>query len=429
MLLLSSTLILSIIIVSLFIIDPIAATLIFIGFALIYFIITLAAKERLYKFSNIMNFEVERLVKLIQEGLGSIRDIIIGKSQQIHVNAFRKTYTNLQNSQAYVQLLGGAPRYIVESFAMALLALVVIISSKSNADGAAIPILGTLALGAQRLLPVLQSIYIAITAIRSHKLSVCDALDLLEQPMQVNLENDSSAILFENNVTLKNIHFKYSENNDYILKKIDLVIPKGYRVGIVGSTGSGKSTLLDIFMGLLYPSIGGVYVDEEKITLTNLEAWQKHIAHVPQMIFLIDGTIKENIALGICLDEIDILRVNEVAKITKLTNLIDRLPEKFNTVVGEKGLRLSGGERQRIGIARALYHSAELIILDEATSALDNNTENEIMEAIDGLGKKFTILMVAHRISTLKSCDFIVEIENGSIKRIGNFEKICLDIN
>lgn len=430
LLLLSSLFMLLIIVICLLIIDPIAATISIMGFTFIYYVIILASKERLRNYSEIMNRETGEIVRGIQEGLGGIRDIIIGSSQQSYINTFRRAYIGLQRSQANVQLLGAAPRYVVESFAMILLSIVALVTH-SMTDGiqGTIPALGALALGAQRILPILQSIYTALTAIRGHKDSVSDALDLLDQPMPDCLINKSPPLNFKNSISLKNIYFKYTIDREYVLDGLNLLIPKGSRVGIVGETGSGKSTLIDVLMGLLLPTRGAIYIDEKEITPINQGAWQKNIAHVPQFIYLTDGSIAENIAFGIPVKKIDLMRVKEVAEIAKISTTIEAMPNQYDSIVGERGVRLSGGQRQRIGIARALYNRANLIILDEATSSLDNNTEKEVVDAIEGLSKELTILMVAHRTSTLKGCDFIVKMEAGSVKQIGSYEELYLGIS
>lgn len=197
----------------------------------------------------------------------------------------------------------------------------------------------------------------------------------------------------------------------------------------MGATGSGKSTLLDIIMALLPPSRGSLVVDNTSITEQNFRGWQSKIAHVPQTIFLADTTIAENIAFGVPPDQIDYQRVKKAAQRAQIANTIESWKQGYFSNVGERGLRLSGGQRQRIGIARALYKQADVIVLDEATSALDNDTEAAVMDAIDAIGKDITVLMVAHRLSTLKACDVIYELEGGQIKRRGVYRKIILDIN
>jgi ATP-binding cassette subfamily B protein len=209
-----------------------------------------------------------------------------------------------------------------------------------------------------------------------------------------------------------------------VIKNLNLTITKGSRIGFIGTTGSGKSTLLDIIMGLLEPTEGILEIDGQPITMLNHRSWQSHIAHVPQAIFLADSTIEENIAFGVHKNQIDHERVRQAAQQAQIADTIETWPKQYKTFIGERGIRLSGGQRQRIGIARALYKQADLIIFDEATSALDNETEEAVMQAIENLSDDLTILIIAHRLSTLKNCTNIIELSGGEIKRVGSFELI-----
>jgi ABC-type multidrug transport system fused ATPase/permease subunit len=229
---------------------------------------------------------------------------------------------------------------------------------------------------------------------------------------------------FSSTITLEGVGFSYGEDARPVLTQVDLLIPRGGRVGFIGSTGSGKSTLLDLVMGLLEPSEGRLLVDGVELTAKNRRAWQAHIAHVPQTIFVADNTVAENIAFGVPPELIDHDRVREVAARAQIADTIEALPKGYQTVTGEGGTRLSGGQRQRIGIARALYKRADVIVLDEATSALDNETERSVMEAIGSLGGDYTLLMVAHRLSTLAGCDQVVELAQGRIQRTGSYSQI-----
>jgi ATP-binding cassette subfamily B protein len=290
----------------------------------------------------------------------------------------------------------------------------------------AIPVLGALALGAQRLLPVLQLAYAGWSSIRGSQASLADALDLLDQPMPAHADAPLPAPLpFKHSITLKGLAFRYAENTPWVLQHgLTLSIQKGSRIGIIGTTGSGKSTLLDILMGLLQSPHGDLAIDGIKITEKNQRSWQAHIAHVPQAIFLADTSIAENIAFGVPVAQIDNNRVREVAKKAQVAQAIESWPEQYDTLVGERGEKLSGGQRQRIGIARALYKRADVIVFDEATSALDNDTERAVMEAIENLGDELTVIIVAHRLTTLKNCTEVVELEDGRIKRSGSYENI-----
>jgi ATP-binding cassette subfamily B protein len=231
-------------------------------------------------------------------------------------------------------------------------------------------------------------------------------------------------IAFRDRLELKDVAFKYRASEDWVLKDINLTIARGSRIGIVGKTGCGKSTLVDVIMGLLHPTEGTLSVDGVAIDRGNVRGWQTHIAHVPQAIFLADSSIEENIAFGVPADQINRQRVREAARKAQIADIIESWSRQYQTHVGERGVRLSGGQRQRIGIARALYKQADVIIFDEATSALDYETERSVMQAVESLGEGLTILIIAHRIDTLKSCSKIVELEAGVVKRVGTYQDI-----
>ena len=300
-------------------------------------------------------------------------------------------------------------------------------SLSQQADGIVkvIPMLGVLALGAQRLLPILQQAYAAWSNIQGSQISLQDTLGLLDQPLPNYVDLPTSQPLpFEHDINLRQLEFRYDGQTHCALTSLDLTIVKGSRIGFIGATGSGKSTLLDIIMGLLQPTNGTLEIDGLIITPSNQRAWQTHIAHVPQAIFLADSSIEENIAFGVPRDQINHERVRQAARQAQISDSIESWPKGYQTFVGERGIRLSGGQRQRIGIARALYKQADVIIFDEATSSLDNETEQAVMQAIEGLSKDLTLLIIAHRLTTLKNCTQIVELGGGGIKRIGSYQDI-----
>jgi len=270
--------------------------------------------------------------------------------------------------------------------------------------------LGALAIGMQRLLPSLHQIYTSWASINGAKASLIDVISLLDQKSSASTRAPSPLKKFEEVISLKNISFRYSDSSTYIFKDFNLNIKKGDRIGLVGKTGSGKSTLIDLIMGLLDPTDGAVEVDGYVLTNENKEYWYKQIAHVPQTIFLLDASIAENIAFGIRNDLINKELVIKAAKQAQISEVIDSWPLGYDTVIGERGIKLSGGQRQRIGIARALYKEAKVLIFDESTSALDSETESAVMDAIDNLSHDLTIIIIAHRISTLKNCSYQVQI-------------------
>jgi ATP-binding cassette subfamily B protein len=220
------------------------------------------------------------------------------------------------------------------------------------------------------------------------------------------------------------VRFSYANNGPWVLDGINLLILKGSRVGFVGSTGSGKSTTLDLLMGLLMPTEGKLLVDGQSISGNHLRAWQRTIAHVPQSIYLADSTLAENIAFGVPFKAIDLDRVQQAARQAQIADFIESSPEGYLAYVGERGIRLSGGQRQRIGIARALYKQVSVLVFDEATSALDNSTEQSVMDAIEGLNRDITVLLIAHRLTTVRRCDTIVELDHGRVMAHGTYEQL-----
>jgi ATP-binding cassette subfamily B protein len=302
--------------------------------------------------------------------------------------------------------------------------------TRSSGILAAIPVLGALALAAQRMLPTLQQSYANLVSMRGSQILLADALDLLDQPLPVYARLPApTPIPFQHSIRLQNLSFRYSSDLPWVLKDIQLDIPKGSRVGFIGTTGSGKSTLLDVLMALVDPEKGALLIDGVPITAENHRSWQRHLAHVPQMIFLADTTIAENIAFGVPFEDIDMELVRQSARKACIDEMIESMPKKYSTLVGERGVRLSGGQRQRIGIARALYKQADVIVFDEATSALDNETEREVMQAIENLGDHLTILIVAHRVTTLAKCTQIVELAEGVVQRIGTYQEVVKNIS
>jgi ATP-binding cassette subfamily B protein len=362
----------------------------------------------------------------MQEGLGGIRDILIDGSQEAYCDIYRKADLALRRAQDTSQFISQSPRYAMEALGMLLIAaLAYMLTQQDGGNAKAIPILGALALGAQRLLPVLQQAYSSWASIQGAQASLHDALDLLDQPLPDHAHvPPPQPLRFRDQIALNRLSFRYGPQGPWVLRQIDVEIPKGSRVGFIGTTGSGKSTLLDILMGLLSSTEGSLLVDGVPVTAQNLRAWQAHIAHVPQTIFLADTTVAENIAFGIPPSLIDHARVRLAAQKAQIASTIESWSEQYQTKVGERGVRLSGGQRQRIGIARALYKQADVIVFDEATSALDNETERAVMDAIDCLGEELTVFLVAHRLSTLRNCTQVIELENGEIQRTGTYQNI-----
>ena len=422
----SSTIMMALVLVAMMMVDPQIALGALGGLGLIYAVIILLTRKRLLADSQRMAIESTNVIKSLQEGLGGVRDVLIDGSQQTYCSVYRSADLPLRRAQGSAYFISQFPRIGMEAFGMLLIAALAFgLAQQPDGIAKAIPVLGTLALGAQRLLPILQQAYAGWATIQSGRASLQDTLDLLDQPLPAYFDQPKPPPLpFRRQISLEDVSFTYGSAGPMVLSNLTLKIAKGSRVGFIGKTGSGKSTLLDIVMGLLQPTEGALLVDGEAITSRNQRAWQANIAHVPQAIFLSDSTIAENIAFGLPIDQIDHERVRLAAVRAQLDGIIESWPHGYQTIVGERGVRLSGGQRQRIGIARALYKQAQVMIFDEATSALDVETEAAVMTAIEGLGSEVTILIIAHRLTTLQKCTQVVELGNGAIKRVGTFRDV-----
>jgi len=424
--LISTTIMLSLLSIALVIIDPKIAITIFLLFGITYLLIVLFFRNKVDKSSQYIALESTKLLKVLQEGLGGIRDVLLDGTQEIYCKIFHQADLRARRAKSNIEIISSAPRYVVETIGIFFILLIAYFSFKNSAENnQLIPILGALVLGAQRMLPILQSAYTSWTGLKGSHSSLNDAIYMLEQDLpDYYFSGNTDIILFDKEINLVNVFFKYQDKNNFALEAINLKINKGSRIGIIGKTGSGKSTLIDLIMGLLYPSNGSIRIDGVMIDSKNLRGWQKQIAHVPQFIYLADVSIKENIAFGVPDDLIDLEMVKTCAQKAQLKELIESLPDNYNTKVGEKGVQLSGGQRQRIGIARALYKNAKIIIFDEATSALDDQTEKGILSTINDLGLDLTIIMIAHRITTLKDCSRIIEVKNGLISRECSYQDL-----
>jgi ABC-type multidrug transport system fused ATPase/permease subunit len=424
--LLSAFVLLTFLLTALFIIDPIVAGSATIGFGGGYALITTVTRRRLRLNSQRIDIEHTRVIKALQEGLGGIRDVLLDGTQPVYYDIYRKADHALRRANGNNIFVSNSPRFVMEALGMVLIAALALgISRTAGGIATALPVLGALALGAQRLLPVLQQGYSAWATIVGGQASLAKTLDLLEQPFPQDALLPAPAPLpFKDTVRFDAVRFRYNENGPWVLDNFNLTIRKGARVGLVGSTGSGKSTSLDLLMGLLAPTEGSVLVDGEPVIGNRVRAWQRTIAHVPQSIFLADTTLAENIAFGVPQSAIDMSRVKQAARQAQIADFIESRPDGYSAWVGERGIRLSGGQRQRIGIARALYKKASVLVFDEATSALDNATEQSVMDAIDGLDRDLTIVLIAHRLTTVRRCDVIVELEYGRVVCHGTYEQL-----
>jgi ATP-binding cassette subfamily B protein len=379
-----------------------------------------------------LNYEAS--LQVAQEALGGIRDIILDRSQSFFLDAYKLKNRNYRLASASINTKAQIPRYLIEGF---VILLIVGISLSLAISGQSIdkqlPVLGILSLGAYRLLQPLQQCFGSFSSLKANQASLSRLHPYLS--VKNNHFNRLPISAVSNDLTppdnfpiieLANVSFRYSPDAPLVLHQLSFSIAKGESIALVGSTGSGKSTCSDLILGLLVPTSGHVLVCGNHLHQDQelLAAWQAHVAHVPQNIYLTDASFAANIAFGIPLDQINHDLVRHVAHEAQISNFIESSPYGYDTVVGERGVRLSGGQRQRIGIARALYKKADLLVLDEATSALDNITENELMSTINALSLHTTVVVVAHRLSTVKTCSRILLLDQGSVVSTGTYDQL-----
>jgi ATP-binding cassette, subfamily B, bacterial PglK len=405
-------------------IDPFTAIAAAAGFALIYVLVSAFTRHRLAQNSEIQGSSYDERVKILQESLGGIRDVIIDGSQAVYLDAFRRVDDRFNAAKASTAFISAAPRFVIEALGMILIAvLAFVISTREGGFALALPILGALALGTQRLLPLLQQIYFGWSLAAGNESLLTQVLALLRLPVDEEFAEAGEAhpLPLRDWIRVEQVSFAYASRRASALEDVSFEIPRGRRVALVGKTGSGKSTLADLLMGLLEPATGRITIDGVALTRGNRRNWQRSIAHVPQSIFLADASIARNIALGVPAETVDLARVREAARKAQLDEFVDTLSEGYDTHVGERGIRLSGGQRQRLAIARAIYKQAPVLVLDEATSALDDATEAAVMHALDQLGEEGrTIIMIAHRMTTIARADVVVRLDNGRVVEIGS---------
>jgi ATP-binding cassette subfamily B protein len=415
----------SLIMTGLIILSPVLATVAFGSFILIYSVISLVTRPRLRRNAKIIASANRSRVQAVQEGLGGIRDVLIENAQRLYVKKFSRIDNRLRSAQGANALIVVAPRFVAEAAGMILLVVLAVVASESGDIGKSLPVLGALALGAQRLLPLFQQSYTGWASLMGNSALLENVVDLLKQPVSSRFVGQRSEVPpLSKTLELHHIQFQYNPDQPPALRDINIHIPRGARIGLVGRSGSGKTTLMDLVMGLLQPTSGWLSVDGVRLDETNILSWQKQVAHVPQHIFLLDSTIMENVAFGTDIAKIDHERVREACRLAELDEFVMGLPLGYDTLVGERGVRLSGGQRQRIGIARALYKKSTVLILDEATSALDDATEASVIQAVQRLGREYTVVMVAHRVTTLRECDTIYRLDGGILCESGTYDEV-----
>jgi ATP-binding cassette subfamily B protein len=396
-------------------------------------------KSRLNQISRIVAKNETSRISIVQEALGSIRDVIIDKKHLFFIARFSKQNSQLRFLQGRTGFLSLSPRYLLEALGMSAIALIAYIAVNGGASILdSLPILGLLAISAQKLLPLIQQVYVSWSSINASKHLLSEVIEILQltEDISNDIETCHKDVVGEDIfnfsssgneiplISVKNLKYRYPSADRNVLNGISLNIARGESIGLIGETGSGKSTLIDLIMGLNFDIQGRISIGGIELNQDNCSGWHKILSHVPQAIYLLDATIAENIALGEEAELASFDRIVAAAKKAKLDDFVMQLGSGYETRVGERGVKLSGGQRQRIGIARALYKGADVLVFDEATSALDSKTENLLIRDIAALKGDITILMIAHRLSTLSSCDRIIELQNGVISWTGSYDEL-----
>ena len=410
---------------SLILIDLKIVSFIIIFSFLFYFMTTISTKKYVDIYGEIIFETRKNIIRVLQESLSFIRQIILDDSHKFFLKEYEEN--NIQSTLAIAKssTVSQIPRYIMESLILSVIVISIIFMYLSRIDFYSyLTKIGAFILGLQKLLPLFQKTFASIYFIRQNKLNIDSVVELLKETKKYKTNSrDKLVNIFElkNKIKFENISFSYKENR--VLENINLEIKRGEVIGIVGKTGSGKSTFIDILLGLIKPNSGNIYINENKMNSNLFRRFRLSISSVPQDYYLLDRTIEENIVFGKSKSRIDYDLLNKVVNISMLQDFINSLSNGLKTVVGENGVRLSGGQKQRLAIARALYKDHTFLILDEATSSVDSETEKKILKNIINNNPKITVLMIAHRLQTLRNCDYILEIKNKNLIKHKNINE------
>ena len=406
--------------------DPKLALMISISLSTVYALIFFSIRSYLNLIGKKRLKNNELRFTSISEAFGALKEIKVGGLEQTYIKQFSDSAKAYAQTNASSALISQLPRFFLEAIAFGGIMLIILyMMTETGSFNNALPIISLYVFAGYRLLPAIQQIYKSFTVLTFAGPAIDKMYDEKKNLKISNANYEKKFLNFNKSITLSNIHYNYPNSSRTALKGISLTIPAKTTVGLVGPTGSGKTTMVDIILGLLEAQKGTLEIDGKIITQQNTRSWQQSIGYVPQHIYLSDNTIASNIAFGVEPQEFNQIAIERACKIANLHEFVmDELPKKYLTTVGERGVRLSGGQRQRIGIARALYHNPKVLILDEATSALDDQTEKAVMDAIGNLSKDITIILIAHRLNTVKNCDIIFKLENGRLIGQGTFDEI-----
>ena len=396
-------------------VDTLLTIAILLGLLSVYILFSKISKNRLSQSSKAISESGNKRIQSVQEGLGSIRDILINYDQKLFIDSFSKIDWKLRSSQIGNNVIAPMPRFVVESIFMVFIVLFAYISTYENGGTSyVIPTLGVLVASLQRLIPLSQQVYFGWSQLNGNKDILQDVSQLVEKEY-IKPTDKGKKIKFDKYIEFDNVSFKYEKGANPIISDASFTIAKGSRVGFIGETGSGKSTVVDLLLSILQPTSGAIYIDSTILDSNYFYSWRSNIAHVPQSVYLIDGSFIDNIAFGVNCKDVDLDLVIRSAEKAKISDFINTSSNGYNTNIGENGSLLSGGQVQRIGIARALYKKPSVLIFDEATSALDNKTQSKIVEEINNIDKEVTIIIITHDLSTLNFVDDIYKLEDGCI--------------
>jgi ABC-type multidrug transport system fused ATPase/permease subunit len=410
-------------------VNPLASLIMAVGIGGIYTLVYLFVRRRLVQLGKQRFMANQRRFRIAQEALLGAKEVKVLGLEETFLGRFRKPALAFARASATANVMGELPRYLLEGVAFgSMMAVILVLMALKQGDFAAIlPVVGIYAVAGARLLPAMQMVYRNLSQLRSNK-HVLDALhaDLVEAERNPPLPKPAEPLRMRQRLELRDVSYAYPNAERPAVHGLSLEIRANTTVGIVGGTGAGKTTAMDVILGLLPPQSGALVVDgREVVGEADLRAWRRSLGYVPQSIFLMDDTVAANIAFGVAPEEIDHAAVERAGRMAELHDFVtEELPQGYETRVGDRGVRLSGGQRQRIGIARALYHDPDVLILDEATSALDNLTERAVMDAVARLGGAKTIVMVAHRLSTVRPCDEIFLLEHGRLAARGTYDEL-----